>query len=124
MNEIYPAILPYQNSQYDTKGIHDTHFVSHGYTGGNKDLVERFGQGNTDMINGQINAIVKDTVESLNPWTYDESDHGFEIFGYDFIVDQEFLVHLIEVNRKVGLEGYDPSILFGAVLDTTERLMQ
>jgi RimJ/RimL family protein N-acetyltransferase len=124
LNEIYPAILPYQNSQYDNKSIHDTHFVSHGYTGGNNDLVERFGQENTDMINGQINTIIKDTVESFNPGTYNESDHGFEIFGYDFIVDQEFLVHLIEVNRKVGLEGYDPSILFGAVLDTTERLMK
>jgi len=123
LNEIYPAILPYQNSQYDNKGIHDTHFVSHGHTGGNKDLFERFGQEKTDMINGQINVIVKDTVESFNTGTYNESDHGFEIFGYDFIVNQKFLVYLIEVNRKVGLEGYDPSILFGAVLDTTERLM-
>ena len=123
LNEVYPAILPYQSGQYDNKNIHDTHFVSHIYTGKEQDLVERFGQERTDSINNQIEAIVQDTVNSFQPKPYSESDFGFEIFGYDFLVDDTYKVYLIEVNRKVGLEGYDPDMLFGAVIDTSERLM-
>ncbi len=48
----------------------------------------------------------------------------FEIFGYDFIIDQEFNVYLLEVNTNPGLEESSPIIksLVPRMIDDSFRL--
>lgn len=76
-------------------------------------------------INSQIRNIVSDTFKA----TYTIIDpnkklHSFELLGYDFMVDENFKVWLIEVNTNPCLElscGY-LSKLIPSVLDNTFRL--
>ena len=42
--------------------------------------------------------------------------HTFEIFGYDFMIDSNFKVYLIEVNTNPCLET--PSALLGRIIPT------
>ena len=76
-------------------------------------------------INSQIRNIVSDTFKA----TYTIIDpnrklHSFELLGYDFMVDENFKVWLIEVNTNPCLElscGY-LSKLIPSVLDNTFKL--
>jgi hypothetical protein len=76
-------------------------------------------------INQQIRSIVSDTIQA----SYSIIDphrklHSFELLGYDFMVDQQFKVWLIEVNTNPCLElscGY-LSKLIPAVIDNTFRI--
>lgn len=62
-------------------------------------------------------------------WSYDKIDphnrvNGFELYGYDIMIDQGFNTYLIEVNTNPWLET--PSSLLSSiipsVLDQTFRL--
>lgn len=46
--------------------------------------------------------------------------HTFEIFGYDFMLDNEFRVYLIEVNTNPCLEASSPLLgrIIPAMLDS------
>ena len=123
LNEIYPAEDVWEEDNYTNSRVHDTHFVSHEYTGSMRDLEKRFGEDKTAEISQQMSNIINATICSFKPEPYPESQYGFEIFGYDFIVNDDFHVYLMEVNAKVGLEGYDPKIVFDAIADTAERVM-
>ena len=47
--------------------------------------------------------------------------HTFEIFGYDFMIDSNFKVYLIEVNTNPCLET--PSALLGRIIPTMIQIM-
>ncbi len=55
---------------------------------------------------------------------YRERQNSFEIFGYDFIMDSEFNIYLIEVNTNPGYEESSPLIkmLVPRMLDDALRL--
>ena len=85
---------------------------------GNKVNFER------DIV-GQIRKIAKDTFEAAAPIIDPlRKQHTFELLGYDFMVDEDFHVWLIEVNTNPCLElscGY-LSRLIPAILDNTFML--
>lgn len=85
---------------------------------GNKVNFER------DIVS-QIRKIVKDTFEAAAPIIDPQrKQHTFELLGYDFMVDEDFHVWLIEVNTNPCLElscGY-LSRLIPAILDNTFML--
>lgn len=53
-----------------------------------------------------------------------ERTFSFEIFGYDFIMDSEFNIYLLEINTNPGLEESSPliKILIPRMLDDALRL--
>lgn len=53
-----------------------------------------------------------------------ERTFSFEIFGYDFIMDSEFNIYLLEINTNPGLEESSPliKILVPRMLDDALRL--
>lgn len=123
LEEVYRATKDYQQGNYNNNDIHDTHFVSHEYTLNKNDLIKEYGEKRVDSMYDSIDNIISTVVTSFTPEPFEESSHAFEVFGFDFIIEDNDHVYLIEVNRWVGLEGYDPNILFGAIIDTTERLI-
>ena len=56
-------------------------------------------------ILSQIKQIMSDSFKAvygkIDP---ERRQHGFEIYGYDFMIDEEFKVYLIEVNTNPCLE--------------------
>lgn len=53
----------------------------------------------------QIRKIVKDTLKAVDGKIDSEKrQNSFEIFGYDFMIDDQFKLHLIEVNTNPCLE--------------------
>ena len=61
---------------------------------------------------------------------YDKIDpkrnqHGFEVFGYDFMIDENFKVYLIECNTNPSLEICCPllSRIIPELLDNSFRLV-
>lgn len=52
------------------------------------------------------------------------NQNGFEIFGYDFMIDSEFKVYLIEVNTNPCLEVCCPLLarIIPELLDNSLRL--
>ncbi len=57
----------------------------------------------------------------MNP---NKRKYNFEIFGYDFILDSEFVVYLLEINTNPGLEESSPLIcqLVPRMIDDAFRL--
>lgn len=52
------------------------------------------------------------------------NQNGFEIFGYDFMIDEDFKVYLIEVNTNPSLEICCPLLarIIPELLDNSFRL--
>ena len=116
------AIKSYSKEDFSDKDVHDTHFTTMENTKKEKDMVREFGKKWGD-VNIQINEIIDVTSKLFVAEAWPECEHAFEVFGYDFIVDNKFKVYLMEINSKVGLGG-DPEVLFNAVIDVTERLIK
>lgn len=105
-SKILTAKEKYQQGDYYNKNIHDTHVSS--------TTINRyfpFDMTMDDMkkehILKQMNDIVLMLKEILrnNAEPYPESKYGFEVFGIDFIVSDDYTVYLIEVNDKIGMKS-------------------
>ncbi len=50
--------------------------------------------------------------------------HGFEVFGYDFMIDEDFRIYLIEVNTNPCLETSCSLLarIISELLDNTFRI--
>ncbi len=56
-------------------------------------------------MNDRIRDLIKISMESVkNRLNASERKQCFEVFGYDFIVDAEFNVFIIEVNSNPSIE--------------------
>lgn len=73
----------------------------------------------------QITRLVTDSIRAV----YSKLDphrlhHSFELFGYDFMIDEHFRVYLIEANTNPCLEVSCPllSRIIPEVVDNTFRL--
>lgn len=62
-----------------------------------------------DIYLSQIKRIITDTFratyKSIDP---NKRNHSFEIYGYDFMLDSEYRVYLIEVNTNPCIETTCP----------------
>jgi hypothetical protein len=101
---IWYARKEYINDNYNNLEIHDTHAR---YTERNIYFPEEFNYGkkNTDKVLSQINLILSKVVEIYKPYAkcYRDTENCFEVFGIDFMVEDDFNVILIEINDTLGL---------------------
>ena len=77
-----------------------------------------------DLI-GQIKEIVKITMKSAkDKINKNNRNFQFEIFGYDFMMDKDFNLFLIEINTNPGLEESSPwiKLIVPRMLDDALRL--
>ena len=79
---------------------------------------------NVDLMN-KIKKIISLTMRSVkDKINKNERTHQFEIFGYDFMLDENFNAFLIEINTNPGLEESSPWIktIVPRMLDDALRL--
>lgn len=105
IGKILTAKLQYKNDDYENNLIHDTH----------ADTTPRnlFFPQDINLNQEQINKIFKkmrkilknvgDILEKNNVGPYEESKYAFEVFGCDFLIQDNFNVILMEINDKVGM---------------------
>jgi hypothetical protein len=112
---IVPALLPYQNTDYSNKRIHDTHGFST-----EKDFVyptdlNYLGTNNINNITGQMRTILNRTSMILyneKVSNYENSANSYYIFGVDFMIKDKldnFDVVLIEINHSPGFKHKNPN---------------
>lgn len=105
MTEVILAKKKFINDNYDDKDIHDTHYISEKYT---ERRLKKVFQDKTKKIKEDMKKIVGLSLALFEPTAYPENQHAFEIFGYDFIVDENYKVYLLEINDKVGFVKEGP----------------
>ncbi len=73
-----------------------------------KDYINEFGIDITNKTFKKIKDIVKFTFEVSKGkiFNYENIENGYNILGYDIIVDDKLNVKLLEINSKVGLNSY------------------
>jgi hypothetical protein len=76
----------------------------------------------TESIATQMEHIVDMTSKLFVPTPYPENKSAFEVFGYDFIIGEDYHVYLMEVNDKSGL-AFEIDELFNAIIYVSERLL-
>lgn len=101
------ARLPYKHSDYDNPNIHDSHLKS---TPNDLFFPEHLAEKgiNTDAIFEQMNAIAQDVVGVLAHFKnllYPEANSAVAVFGLDFMVDDQYVVRLLECNHKIGCKS-------------------
>jgi hypothetical protein len=125
----YSAIVnttEYINEDFDNKFIHDTH-ADHGTSTSNArpELIKQFGQDKFDQMEFQIHDVISKLPHLFDPKPYNESKHGFEMFGADIMFDDTFKLYLIEVNRKIGLNTAGTSTeLIKFIYEATKNLLE
>ena len=74
-----------------------------------------------DKIKEVINVSMRSVKDKINK---NKRNYQFEIFGYDFMLDEDFNVFLIEINTNPGLEESSPwiKIIVPRMLDDALRL--
>lgn len=72
----------------------------------------------------KIIEIIKISYKAVKDKLKEGKKYTFEIFGYDFIVDCEFDLYLLEINTNPGLEESSPliSTLLPRMIDDALRL--
>ena len=108
--EIFTAEKKYIKGDWHNKDIHDTHLKSVGkYVMGPHD----FNNVNKELFNNKIYPQMEDCMKYVskliegNAHPYPNAQHGFEIFGCDFMIDEDYNVKLLEVNDHTGLSMSD-----------------
>ncbi len=112
---IYTANLPYKNSDFTNKGIHDTHFSSSGGAyffpeGLYNNTQPKISNYNDFMkvYNNLCDCLIyvsKIAVSSIQQ--YQNAQNTYEIYGIDVMVRDDFTVFIIEINaRYVGYAGF------------------
>ena len=72
----------------------------------------------------QLKKIISLTMQSAKDKIKNNKNYQFEIFGYDFMIDEDFNVFLIEINTNPGLEESSPwiKIIVPRMLDDALRI--
>jgi len=116
---IFTAKLPYKNSNYQNKDIHDTHAEDtiKGLSFYN-DISNMLGKEKTKEIEEQIKTIFKYISSIINSKCYPEAENCFHIFGYDVMITDDLKVKIIETNYRPGSPRIDIlSGLFDKIID-------
>ena len=115
---VHLATKPWTDN-YDDSEIHITNFSEK-----QKPLyVDQLEMG--EVISDKIESIIKDISSKVKIGCYHESNNCYEIFGADFVVDNNKEVYLIEVNSKIGLRGFyefNETLLHSSLAVTFDKL--
>jgi hypothetical protein len=115
---IFCAEREYTSDNYFDLQIHDTHGR---YSIKNIYFPQEFNYGkeNTDKVLSQMNLILSKVVEIYKPYIkcFKGAENCFEVFGIDFMVEDDFNVILIEINDCIGT----PSFPYNKANDTSEN---
>jgi hypothetical protein len=99
---IITANLPYKKGDWTNKDIHDTHVKST-----SRDLYfpeDILPTNKYEHIYQQMELILSAVAEIVKPYVkcYDESKYCCEVFGIDFMITDDYVVKLIEINAEAG----------------------
>ena len=104
--EILTAKIPYKNSDFKNKEIHDTHASST-----ERDFIFPHDITDSNLYNDFVNIYIPKIKECFlliskfchnKISKYDQSEHAFEIFGCDIIIKDTHEIALLEINDRLG----------------------
>lgn len=104
--EVFTAVKPYKNGDYQNADIHDTHA-----RGNNKEMIYPFDIIDSVLYNDYLNIYIpkiKDCLHYVSRFIkgkigiYPQSKNAFEVFGCDFLITTDNNIILMEINDKVG----------------------
>lgn len=109
--KILTAALPYRFSDFGNKLIHDTHGKS---TDKDYWICKDFNKSDLrnevtyeihQQIWTQMTTICNNASELIqDAEPYAESKHAYEVFGVDFMIDNDYTVKLLEINERIGIK--------------------
>ena len=102
--KIMTAELPYTNSAWDDKRVHDTHVKSTPRNLFFPDDLTSVSADDKELLYQRMSAVLADVAEVLRPSCrpYSESKLAYEVFGCDFLVTTDLNVVLLEINQRIG----------------------
>lgn len=117
ISRILHATLPYQHGDYLNIKIHDTHARStDGYPIFPNDL--KVSKEIIDDLYSQITHIHKVCLEKIPIKCYPESKECYNIFGLDLLIDDNYKVWVLEINKTPLMQSYfdnGPSDMFDSM---------
>lgn len=106
MAKIITAKNKYEKKDYKNHNIHDSHM---GSTDANYYFPKHYPYGDANYIQMQIieaSTLIANIYEKYAS-PYPESQHAYEVYGLDFIIDENHNLFLIELNDRVGMTPPD-----------------
>ena len=107
--ELYTALEPYKNIDYNNHDIHDTHFgsTSRDYICPDDlpaELKPIFDRHIYPKMQHCMLLISKMFEKHAKPWS--QAENAFELFGCDFLVHDDYNITLLEINDRIGFKKY------------------
>ena len=107
--ELYTALEPYKNMDYNNHDIHDTHFgsTSRDYICPDDlpaELKPIFDRHIYPKMQNCMLLISKMFEKHAKPWS--QAANAFELFGCDFLVHDNYEITLMEINDRIGFKKY------------------
>jgi hypothetical protein len=107
--ELYTALEPYKNMEYNNHDIHDTHFgsTSRDYICPDdlpNDMKLIFNTHIYPKMQHCMLLISKMFEKHAKPWL--QAANAFEFFGCDFLVHDDYNITLLEINDRIGFKKY------------------
>jgi hypothetical protein len=102
---IITAKLPYTQSDYRNKDIHDTHAKSTDHNWYYPDDLTMLSTGEKKYIHDQIVTVLTHAGNVIHTQIklFPDQQNGFKVYGSDFLIDTDLHVWLLEINgRSVG----------------------
>jgi mannosyltransferase OCH1-like enzyme len=123
--DTFEAYVYYNGFMYSSKDLYNNNdLLSHGSNLSGEDspkqvnmfpqdFIDMYGKKKYNKIIPQINKIVKETIEaSIDqlqcPNTKNPNYRCFKMIGYDLLVDDNFKVHMLEINARLVTFKYPP----------------
>jgi len=105
--KVITSKINYKMSDYKNNEIHDSHFKYN-----NKDIflnkntykMLKINFNEYNYITKQIFIILKSAFNIVKNYakSYENAKNAFEIFGCDFLIDDNLIVYLLEINDRIG----------------------
>ena len=104
--QIFTAKDKYIPDDFLNKNIHDTHLKTSedGYLFPDS-LEKEYGKARVNNYFKQIKTILKYISDISELSNYEETENGYAINGCDFMITDDNIVKLLEINRKTGLSS-------------------
>lgn len=120
---IYLAKKSFGLSNFDDDDVHVSHYSEKDpprYFPSAVDITEK----QAIEVYRQLQVILKDVMQIFRAGCYKESDHCYEIFGADLMLDENFKLYLLEINNKIGLKEFtdDPYAFNEELLEAELRV--
>ena len=111
--EVVTSKENYKMSDYTNTEIHDTHFkynLKDIFLNNHTYKMFKITISEYNYITNQIFIILKSVFNLVKKHSrpYKNAKNAFEIFGCDFLIDDNLIVYLLEINDHIGLRQLDP----------------